>query len=88
MTPEERNALQVALTLRYGIKCPTCNECTYAEATLPRAEDRGGHTDPPQEESTKFFCRLLEQRVDSTDLCRNYSPEEWLIYHRKRASNL
>jgi len=83
MTPEDKQALQVAITLRYGIKCPTCTDCKFAEPSLLRVDDRGETTGGGISGAAKYFCRFHERRVDSNDLCRNYSPEEWLIYGKK-----
>jgi len=62
MTPEEKQSLQVALSLRLGIKKATCSCCNDNEVKITTKD--GYH----------MLCGRTKQKVCSDEICPDYRP--------------
>jgi hypothetical protein len=65
MTPEEKKAVQVALSLKYAVKKATCSCCSFEEI---RALG-----EPPRSEY-RLLCGRTKEIVHRDDVCSQYSP--------------
>jgi len=68
MTPEEKKAIQVALSLRYGVKEPTCDSCSFGTV-----RDIGDLL----RDGCQIMCDRTKEVVHSDDVCPKYSLSWW-----------
>lgn len=74
LTPEEKNAIRVAVRLRHGVKIPACSQCAHA-ALLP---SRPSSAECPH---TQRFCKLFEKIIDAANICPDFVPEQNVLTH-------
>lgn len=65
MTPEEKRSVQVALSLKYGVKKAACSCCAHKGVRVMG--------DLPKD-TYRLLCLRTNERVKSDDVCPDYQP--------------